>query len=108
PDQTRPAEQSSAKQTVGGSKVVGRQAVRSSVRPDPHPKQRPPQQQVVTAWLRISTPTTWRETATAESWCHCGHHHTATGKPDVLRLIDAHNAHREQCPFSNPEGRTAA
>lgn len=104
-----PADQTTPPTSDSGPKEFGRQAVLSSLRPDPQTNHGVPEQQVVVAWLRISAPATRRGLPTAESWCRCGQHHTATGKAAVLRLQDTHAAHRETCPLRQPttEGRNA-
>ena len=59
------------------------------------------------AWLTICTP--YGATPTATSRCECGRNRRAFGGARVLALIDDHTAHRDTCPFRNPqEGRQAA
>jgi hypothetical protein len=60
------------------------------------------------AWLTITAPTSWRRVSTARSWCRCGYERTATGTRNVLRLIEAHTAHRDQCPLRNDTGTRKA
>ncbi|MFI1679785.1 hypothetical protein [Streptomyces sp. NPDC020607] len=59
------------------------------------------------AWLHIRAPR--KATPTATSVCECGHNRSAVGRGKVLALIQAHAAHREQCPLRAPqEGRNTA
>lgn len=60
------------------------------------------------AWLHVSAPTSWRRAAVARSWCACGRDRKATGKAAVLRLIDAHTAHRDFCPLRTRDQRRNA
>ena len=59
------------------------------------------------AWLRISAPR--GTTPSASSTCLCGWDRHAFGQRRILALIEAHTAHRDECPLRTPrEGRTAA
>ncbi|MGW6784421.1 hypothetical protein [Streptomyces sp. NPDC054987] len=45
----------------------------------------------------------------AVSWCECDRRkRTATGRPAVLQLVEAHNHHRTVCPLlATLEGKAA-
>lgn len=59
------------------------------------------------AWLAVQAP--HRRTPTATSWCACGRDRSAVGHGKVLALIEAHTAHRDECPLrTSQEGRNAA
>ncbi|WP_269854271.1 hypothetical protein [Streptomyces sp. RPT161] len=91
-------------------KNAARQGVRSALRPDPHPAT-PPRGDGRTpvAWLHVTAPSDRQAIPSATSWCQCGRYRTATGRTNVLRLVEAHTAHREHCPLRNPtERRNAA
>lgn len=89
---------------AGGAPKVAAEGVLSALCPDPPPGDgRTP-----VAWLHVSAPTSWRRTAVARSWCACGHDRKATGKANVLRLIDAHTAHSNICPLRNRDQRRNA
>lgn len=104
PNQPSPAAPASSPAAGGGPKVAA-EGVLSALRPDPPPDcGRTP-----IAWLTVSAPTSWRRAAVARSWCACGHDRKATGKADVLHLIDAHTAHPDVCPLrARNERRKAA
>ncbi|GAA2418034.1 hypothetical protein GCM10010420_55540 [Streptomyces glaucosporus] len=60
------------------------------------------------AWLHLAAPGRGA-VPTAQSWCACGHDRSAIGHHRVLTLIDAHAAHRENCPLRHrTESRHAA
>lgn len=60
------------------------------------------------AWLHLTAPG-HGAVPTAHSWCACGHDRSAVGHRQVLALIEAHAAHRENCPLRHrTESRTAA
>jgi hypothetical protein len=82
----RPSSSSTTDQTAG-AQGDGRQAI---------------------AWLTVAAPTSWRRVSTARSWCRCGYERTAVGTREVLRLIEAHTAHRDDCPLRNPTGARKA
>lgn len=104
PDDPRPATPADATAASGGPKVAAREGVLSALRPDPLASDgRTP-----VAWLTVSAPTSWRRTSTARSWCACGFDRKATGKADVLRLIDTHTAHRDICPLRTETVRRKA
>ncbi len=111
PNGLRTATEPSVPTTDGGPKVVARQGVLSSLRPDPRPPTPPgPVRQVVVSWLRVTCPDRRGGTPTAESWCRCGWHRTAAGRTNVMRLQTLHAHHRNTCPLTHPttEGRPAA
>ncbi|MEW2082094.1 hypothetical protein [Streptomyces sp. NPDC005283] len=58
------------------------------------------------AWLHIAAPKGAIPTATSK--CACGHDRSAIGRHNVLALIEAHTAHRENCPLRTSERRNAA
>ncbi|MFI2298269.1 hypothetical protein ACH5AL_05390 [Actinacidiphila glaucinigra] len=103
-DGPRLAEPAHGPAAGGAPKVVAREGVLSVLRPDPSAGDgRTP-----VAWLTVSAPTSWRRVATARSWCACGFDRKATGKADVLRLIDTHTAHRDVCPLRTETVRRKA
>ena len=107
-----PAEPAGTTVDRGAPKVVARQGVLSSLRPDPHPSTpRAPERLFVVSWIRVTAPARRGGTPTAESWCRCGWHRTAAGRTNVMRLQTAHAHHRDTtCPLTHPatEGKTAA
>jgi len=105
PDQPSTAEPAEAPTGRSAPKVAGRQAVPSSVRPDPQAGDgRTP-----IAWLHITAPPSKYATPTATSRCECGHHLHAIGQQRVLDLIALHTAHRDTCPLrTRSDGRNAA
>ncbi|MFI1091943.1 hypothetical protein [Streptomyces sp. NPDC020917] len=92
--------------TVGGAPKVVAEGVLSSLLPDP----RPADGRQPIAWLHVVAPPSWNTIPWATSDCLCGRHVEASGRRDVLVLIETHNAHREVCPLLNPapERRQAA
>lgn len=103
PNQPSPATPAS-RSAAGGAPKVAAEGVLSALRPDPPPGDgRTP-----AACLHVSAPTSWRRVAVARSWCACGHDRKATGKAAVLRLIDAHTAHRHSCPLRTRDQRRNA
>jgi hypothetical protein len=91
---------------AGGAPRVVAEGVRSAVVPDPHPGDG---RQPIT-WLHVVAPPSWNTIPWATSDCLCGRHVEASGRRDVLVLIETHNAHRKVCPLLNPapERRQAA
>jgi hypothetical protein len=88
----------------GDPKGAARQGVRSALRSNP----RRGDGRYPIAWLRITAPGRG-VVPTAHSWCACGHDRSAVGHRRVLALIDAHTAHRENCPLRHrTESRPAA
>ncbi|MEH0472232.1 hypothetical protein QA943_25945 [Streptomyces sp. B21-097] len=88
---------------VGEPKGVAREGVRTALRP--HPQQADGRYPV--AWLHISAPRGAVPTATSR--CLCGWDRSAVGRDRILALIEAHAAHRDDCPLRTPqEGRAAA
>jgi hypothetical protein len=86
----------------GAPKDAARQGVRSG--PDP----RRGDGRRIVAWLHLTAPGRGA-VPTAHSWCACGHDRSAVGHRQVLALIDAHTAHRENCPLRHrTESRPAA
>ncbi|MET7715269.1 hypothetical protein [Streptomyces sp. NPDC005407] len=79
------------------------QGVLSALRPDPHPADG----QYPVAWLHITAPPSWSVVPSGRSWCRCGYDRTAMGRTAVLLLVEAHTAHREECPLLHTEGREA-
>ncbi len=112
PGQPRPAEPAATPADHGAPKVVARQGVLSSVRPDPRPTTPPgPERLFVASWIRVTAPARRGGTPTGESWCRCGWHRTAAGHTNVMRLQTLHAHHRDTaCPITHPatEGKTAA
>lgn len=104
PDGQHPATPALTTHGSWAPKVVGRQAVRSALLPDPHPHTGP----VPLAWLHVRAP--GRGTGpTATSVCACGRDHHAVGDKRVAALITDHTDHREACPLrTSAEGRAAA
>ncbi|MFJ1898502.1 hypothetical protein [Streptomyces sp. NPDC088115] len=93
------AEPAPAAPGEGAPKVVGRQAVPSSVRPDPH----------VTTVTGIEPGLQIRMSGSPQAdWlCHCGHHERARGRRAVTELTT--RARVGQCPHNAPaENRSAA
>ncbi|MFJ2199407.1 hypothetical protein [Streptomyces violaceusniger] len=98
-----PAQPAPAPDGRSAPKDVGRKAVPSALRPDQHQGD----SQYLIAWLHITAPR--GAVPTAHSWCACGHDRSAIGKPRVLALINAHEAHKTACPLrSSQEGAIAA
>ncbi|MGW7457058.1 hypothetical protein [Streptomyces sp. NPDC054797] len=88
----------------GAPKVVA-EGVPSALLPDPRPAdgRRP------VAWLRIVAPPSFASPTEATAWCECDKRvRTATGRPAVLQLVEAHNHHRTVCPLlATQEGKAA-
>jgi hypothetical protein len=104
-DQTSPAEPAGAPAVRSAPKVVAEGAL-SALSPDPHPSDgRQP-----VAWLHVIAPPSWNTIPWATSDCLCGRHVEASGRRDVLALIQAHNEHRQVCRLRHPvpERRLAA
>ncbi|MCX5110681.1 hypothetical protein OOK13_19455 [Streptomyces sp. NBC_00378] len=91
-----------ASDSSGAPKVVGREAVPSSVRSD----QQTGDGRYPIAWLTISAPRGAVPTAT--SICECGRNLFAAGHRKALALIDDHNRHRTRCPLRTTEERNAS
>ncbi|MGW1692151.1 hypothetical protein [Streptomyces sp. NPDC002399] len=92
----------------GAPKVVGREAVPSSVRSDQssvRSDQPVGDGRYPIAWLTISAPRGAVPTAT--SICECGRNLFAAGHRKALALIDDHNRHRTRCPLRTTEERIA-
>ncbi|MET9385345.1 hypothetical protein ABZY09_30805 [Streptomyces sp. NPDC002928] len=88
---------------VGEPKGAARKGVPTAVGPDPQQGDG----RYPVAWLHIRAP--YGATPTAASTCLCGWDRRAVGERRVRALIEAHTAHRENCPLRTPqEGRTAA
>ncbi|WP_257573500.1 hypothetical protein [Streptomyces sp. JJ66] len=103
PNQPHTAQAAEPAPAVGARKTVGRKAVPSALRPDPHPGDG----RYPVAWLRITAP--GRDaTPTAVSWCRCGRQEHAAGRARVLALAADHAAHREVCPLRAAPARGAA
>jgi hypothetical protein len=99
----RTAEPALPPATVGDPKGAARQGVRTALRPDP----RQSDGRYPIAWLHISAPR--GATPTARSTCLCCWDRSAVGHRKVHALIEAHTAHRDECPLRTPrEGRPAA
>lgn len=106
--QPRPAEPTATPTGRGAPKVVARQGVLSSLRPDPHPTTPTDPELFVASWIRVTAPARRGSTPTGESWCRCGWHRTAAGRTNVMRLQTVHAHHRDTtCPLTRPatEGR---
>ncbi|MFJ7200872.1 MULTISPECIES: hypothetical protein [unclassified Streptomyces] len=101
PTAPRTAEPAPAAPGSGAPKDVGRQAVPSSVRPDPQTGDG----RYPIAWLTISAPRGAVPTAT--STCECGRSLFVAGHRKALALIDDHNRHRTRCPLRTTEERIA-
>ncbi|MFF6939571.1 hypothetical protein [Streptomyces lavendulae] len=102
----RSAKPAPAPAGTSAPKVVA-EGVLSSVRPDPHADdgRRP------VAWLRVLAPPSFGAPVEAWSWCSCdGIKREAKGRSGVLKLVEAHNQHRDVCPLltAPQEGRKAA
>ncbi|MET8741936.1 hypothetical protein [Streptomyces sp. NPDC004728] len=86
----------------GAPKVVGREAVLSSVRSDPQAGDG----RYPIAWLTITAPRGAVPTAT--STCQCGRSLFAAGHRKALALIEDHARHRDLCPLRTTEERNAS
>ena len=105
-----PAAQPAAPGPVdGASKDVGRRPSTSARRSDPRLSSGAPGDgRYPIAWLHLAAPGRGA-VPTAHSWCACGHDRSAVGAARVLALIEAHAAHRQNCPLRHrTESRTAA
>ncbi|MFD8834253.1 hypothetical protein [Streptomyces griseofuscus] len=111
-----------------GTKNDGRQAVLSSLRPDPHPtdhtRHHPDDPTPDRPGIRISAPPVYRhhydgarwskrygDTPTAAYACPCGEMRTARGQDAVAALVTEYAAHKHFCtgtPGTNTERRNAA
>ncbi|MFF1338145.1 hypothetical protein ACFVYT_09560 [Streptomyces sp. NPDC058290] len=103
PDGTSPAEPAPATAGSGAPRVIARQGVPSSFRPDPHGDdgRRP------LAWLHINAPGRG-VTPSVRSWCQCGRDLFAAGQTRALALIEDHVRHRTLCPLlGSQEGKAA-
>ncbi|WP_157847674.1 hypothetical protein [Streptomyces violens] len=104
PDSAEPAAASSGR---GAPKGVGRQAVLSALRPDPHDLL-PAEPERVLFGLHIVAPPEWSAICRATATCRCGYERQAKGRAAVLRLVEEWTVHPEQCPVKNPKMRKAA
>ena len=86
----------------GAAKVVARQGVLSSVRPDP----RAGDSWYASGWLHVVMPP--RSIPTATSVCDCGHNRSAVGRHQVLALVEEHTDHRTRCPLRTTKEGIAA
>ncbi|MCQ4044643.1 hypothetical protein ACFOSC_18150 [Streptantibioticus rubrisoli] len=93
-----------------GQKKAARKGVLSSFRPRPQPPVSAPpgDGRAPVAWLHVTAPPDWRAIPSATSWCQCGRYRTATGRTDVLQLVEDHDGHRDACPLRTTESRNAA
>lgn len=107
-DNPRPATSAPAA-TAGVAPKVAAEGVVSVV-PAVRPGPRAGDGRTPVAWLHIVAPPDRRAVPRGTSTCECGRTVTATGREQVLALIDAHAAHREVCPLRHPaqERRQAA
>ncbi|WP_241027569.1 hypothetical protein [Streptomyces verrucosisporus] len=104
PTPDRPTAATPAAPPAAGGDRQG--AARQGVRSDPGPRRGDGRR--IVAWLHLTAPGRGA-VPTAHSWCACGHDRSAVGHRQVLALIDAHTAHRENCPLrTTTEGRNAA
>jgi hypothetical protein len=105
PGQPSPATPAGTPAAGGAPKVVA-EGVHSAVGSDP----RPTDGREPVAWLHVIAPPSWNTIPWATSDCLCGRHVEASGRRDVLALVEAHNAHRQACPLRHPkaERRQAA
>lgn len=102
PTGLRAAEPAPTTSGGGAPKDVARQGVNSVLRPEMHPTDG----RYPVAWLHITAPKGAIPTATSK--CACGWDRSAVGRHNVLALIEAHTAHRENCPLRTTEERDAA
>ncbi len=102
PDRPPAADRAAPPAAGGGPRNVGRRPSPSRSNPRRGDGRYP------VAWLHLAAPGRGA-VPTAHSWCACGHDRSAVGHRQVLALIDAHTAHRENCPLRHrTESRTAA
>lgn len=103
PTGPRAAEPAAPCTAVGEPKGAARKGVPSALGSDPQTGDG----RYPVAWLHIVAPRGAVPTATSK--CLCGWDRSAVGHRRVLALIDAHTAHRENCPLrTSQEGRAAA